>query len=444
MSNLQVLLIQPCYPHGGKKQIYMPYGMLSFASRLMASGVQVRIIDLNLDALNQEDVRWAEVISVAVLGTPYIVSAIKLVQNLRSRGFMGHILVGGQGIARFNRVAFDRLFNSQAIQLHEEVDPADILGVSLPGQETISIVGALKTLSPNRRGVYLSREFPLYLSQGCRFNCNFCAAAKDQREQYRDMTVLAEEIDYIVDELERVGSCRLEAYLSNLDTFQNPEQLEEALTVIRERCQRSGIEVHLRCLSTMAMFAHAARKDPGLPGRLRNLGLKIVAFGADGGDERVWARMGKRHNSLETLREAVEAAQLAGMEVEILMVIGFRDDDALAMVRAFKLSLDWAKYGCVLRPYLGKPPIDHMEPDELQMYVENPELIRNLDYAALGSRTTHPKCLQRWMVNATYLAVIGALTPSGLNTTFPIIPLEGSWARRALAHVVNRFMPVDR
>ena len=441
---MNTLLIQPRYPHGGKRQTYMPYGMMNFASRLIAAGVQVQIFDLNLDELNERDVLWADVVSIAVLGTPYIVGAIELVQKLRSGGFTGQILVAGQGVARFNRVAFDQLFSGRAIQAHEEFEFTQIFVVSLPDQEVTSVEGALKMLSPERRASYLSQEFPLYLSQGCRFNCDFCAAAKHRREQYRDLTVLAEEIDYIASELERIGHYKFEAYLSNLDTFQNPDQLENALKVIHERCQRSGIEVRLRCLSTMAMFAHAARKDPGLPGRLRDLGLKIVAFGADGGDERVWARMGKRHNSLETLREAVEAAQQSGLEVEILMVIGFRNDDALAMYRALKLSLDWAKRGCVLRPYLGKPPIDHMGADELKVYVENPELILNLDYAAFGSKNTHPSRLQRWMVNATYLAVIAALTPRGLNTTFPIIPLEGSRARHALAHAINRFMPADR
>lgn len=418
--------------------------MLNFASRLIVAGVDVRLVDLNLDELSMADIIWAQTICISVLGTPYIPSAIRLVEELRTRGFTGKILVGGQGVERFNQAAFDRLFSQNAIQAHEQMDLQAIFGAELPTLQEVSMVPALKLLCEERRALYLSQEFPLYLSQGCRFSCNFCAAAKDRPERYRLKEAFEGELNYIISELIRIDVYRLEVYISNLDAFQNPVQLERMLEMIHDRCKRSGIEVHVRCLSTMAMFAFAARKDPELPARLKSYGLRIIAFGADGGDKRVWARMGKRHNSLKTLEEAVKSAQAAGYQVEILMVIGFRDDDALAMYRALRLSLYWAKRGCILRPYLGKPPIDHMEWEELKQYVESPDLIVNLDYAAFGSRSTHPNGRQRLMVNATYLAVMAALTPFGLNTTFPILPLEGSRVRRALAHTVNRFMPADR
>lgn len=41
---------------------------------------------------------------------------------------------------------------------------------------------------------YFSKEFCIFTSQGCAFDCHFCAAEKGRKEQFRDLLAFADEM----------------------------------------------------------------------------------------------------------------------------------------------------------------------------------------------------------------------------------------------------------
>lgn len=440
---MSILLIQIGYPHGGQR-IYLPGGVMNLASRLMAIGQEVQVIDLDLDDLALVALDGVDLIGLSVLGKPYIPGTLRCIATLRARGFTGEIVVGGMGVEEMEPELFRSFFGTEATSSSCAMEFGGGTFPNLPSQYEISMVAALKNLPAERRRTYLTREFGLWLSQGCLMNCDFCDAPNRREEKYRDWESLKEEVAYICEELVKFGHRRFEAYLSNLDGFQNPLMLELAIKIIYKIATKHGLEVHLRCLSTLAYFCKATKNNPALLERLSQNGLRIVAFGVDGADPRTWAREHKNHNTLELVKTAMERCLAGGIQPEMLMVIGFRADDGLAMSAAILLSIYWAWRGVVIRPYLGKPILKTMSVEELALYWQKPDRLLNLDYAMLASRETHPDDRQRRLVNLTYLTVIGLLTPFGRNTTFPIIPFQGGRFRRWVAKVINRLMPADR
>ena len=452
---MRMTLVQPRYPHGGagKRQTYLAANLMNLGSRLMHVGIEVDFIDLNRTSWKQAKSSFIQssFIGFTALGPPYIPRIIEMIRVLRALGFNQKILVGGEGVARVRRPHFNQWFEGlDVIQITCDYDLEVACGIkqdSLPNAYQTSMVPMLRQLSTAEAEAYFSTEFPLFLSQGCKFSCEFCSASKGRTEQYRTEETLAEEIEVICQFLHRFGRKHLQAYLTNLDGFQTPDKLEKCLQVIKKICSTHSITPHLRCLATSRCTFLACQKDPNLPKRLRELGLEIVAFGVDGGDEETWKRQRKLHNSLSEIQTVCQYMTEAGIAVELLMVIGFDSDGPRALWRDLKYSLQQAWKGRIIRPYLAKSqtPSGRWPENNQQVraFLRDASLLTRLDYAMIGSRHTHPRFLQRMMVNAVYLTVIGALAPFGRCPTRPLVPGEKGFAGM-MAGAINTLMPFDR
>jgi len=443
---MSVLLIQPAHPHRGD-QVYLPGGLMNLAGRLIESGLQVRVLDLNFDDLRSHRalVRASDRVGITAVGKPYIPGIISLTRSLRAMGYERPIMVGGPAVERMEPLVFRRLFADERVwQSINDNDLMSVLNQTIATRYVCGMEQALAQLPERRRKAYLTREFGLWLSDGCTQSCNFCDANKGVPEHYRDFDAFLTEVTYICDELQRWGHDTLEVYLSNLDAFQSAEKLERYLKALYGVASDRGITVKARCLATTAYFNKMYRRDSARLARLQACGLRIIGFGVDGADPDVWARENKRHNTVAGVKKALQTCLDEGITVEMLMVIGFNQDGPRALASSILSSLRWTHRGVILRPYLAKPIVQEMSQGEVVPFLRDPRKLRSLDYAALASRVTHPRRAQRWMVNATYLSLIALLTPVGRNTTFPILPEEGNRLRRRLTRLVNRYMPFDR
>ena len=447
---MKIALVQPRYPHG-KSQIYLPGGLLNLGSRLMQVGFEVDLFDLNLDLLL--DHRRYDIVGFSVLGPPYIPGVIREITKLKAGGFEGKVLVGGEGVARLVQSDFDGWFGKNCVRIANDNELARVLGrTDIPTMYETSMRAMLERLPLARQKQYLAREFGLFMSQGCKFNCKFCAAKKATAEMYRSQAALEDEVICVCKVIAVAGGKRLECYISNLDCFQNVHDLELRLATIARIAGEHKLLVHIRALATSRCTVEACRKDARLAQRLRNYGLRIVGFGADGADEEVWQRENKHHNNLGELREAVQTMCAVGITAEILMVFGFKDDSAENIQHDLDFCFEQARAGAVIRPYLGKTftpsgnwPGAGKEGYELTLpFHQNPELLLNLDYAMCGSKYTHPDPAQRKLANRAYLEVIGKLAPRGLCPTRPLLPIPARGIGRWLAQLVNRLMPFDR
>jgi hypothetical protein len=455
---MRIALFQPCYPHG-KSQTYLPGGLMNLGSRLLSSGFEVSLTDLNHDSLEsgcvQQELNSANVIGFSVLGPPYIPGVVRNIEQLRSMGYRKPIFVGGEGVARLQCADFTAWFGSAngVVQIKNDSDFMEAVGIQIgikpvTSSFETSMVPMLKRLPRERLTSYLTREFALFMSNGCIFNCNFCAALKGKAEEYRTIESLEDEVDFIASHLASVGHPYFTAYVTNLDMFQNPGQLEERFAAIHRICERHAIVTQLRGLATSKFTVVSCRKDPELPHRLHRLGLQIVGFGADGASEETWRRENKRHNSLSELEEAFRTMKSANILPEMLMVLGFQGSRPREIFADLRLSFRHALRKTVIRPYLAKSRTPSGRwPDndpQVELFRKEVSLLDRLDYAMLGSRETHPRWQERWLANLAYLTLIGILAPFGLCPTSPLVPVSTHGYRRTIARSINRLMPFDR
>lgn len=470
-----VLLIRPSYPYG-KSQIYMPTDLIRVASMIESAGVKTRVLDLNLHKMSSErELRKYDAIGIGVVGPPYIPISRKIVNALECAK-VSKIFVGGQVITHLSPNQFGRIYGQNITQIKDNSDLAALAGASiLPAQKT-SISGILRSLDESDLRLYLEREFSTFVSQGCKYNCRFCAAPKAQAEIRSDPQILEDELTEIAKLIRRFGFSTLKTYLSPLDLFQNPSELAQTLEVFIRVSRVHGVDLELRALSRVDSFLSAFSEVTQLRQLVADSRLKTVGFGVDGTSERIWRLQRKGQKDLSEVERALDLCKEIGISPELLMVIGFHSDNFESLLKTYAYTVARSlTHGAVARPYLAKefvpgndnwfgskvvsanrikskkttsPCFSPFEP-QIEQLLNDPDLFANLDYAAIGSELTHPNWKNRFLSNFAYLALIATLEPFGKNATYPLLPrkIPGSpFAREYNAFVdyVNSLVPFDR
>jgi len=463
-----IIVVNLKYPYG-KSQTFMPNPSLFLAGRLQSTGHNVWHIDLNLsfpklnpfkskeymvfgkyDEFTQSIFGW-ETVCISVLGAPYIPGAIALARHIRFWQPKVNLIVGGQGVESLEYSEFDILFQGTgAFQIKNDTDLNCALGtqVGIPGAFSITLKSALVELTTEQLKQYISHEMCLFISQGCKYNCKFCAAEKNRAETFRDMGCFKTDLKFLAEKAKEFGLTTLNFYASSLDFFQNPREIEKFLLIIADIRKKTGIDIRVRCLSCMKSFLFASTRIENFGQKLQDAGLWSVGFGVDGTDETIWKAQGKTQNSTHHIIECLELAAQIGITSELLMIFGFSEDTPKTLWKNLKSSFRYVRHykNTVLRPYLAKEVVPGNEEwrtrkDVVAVILKNPELFYNLDFCAIGSRLTHPHWRHRFISNATYLTMIALFTPFGRCLTSPLLP-QGSWG--FIGKLFNRFIPFDR
>lgn len=451
---MHTVLINPRNPH--RPAVYLPNGVTMIASQLATARLNdsVTVIDLNLDdIIDPKELAAAEMVGISVMGTPNIPEALALGKRIRTMGCERQIMIGGQGVMRLTRAQFDRIYGRlgkvRQVTSHQDLELAVHMQLD-PAFET-SLDVALQHLVPQHYlKEYLATEWCLFTSDGCKYNCRFCAASKAQSERFRSQQVIAHDVNAIAVVCRQHGRSSTDAYLSSLDILQNPEKMEELLGAAAQVAGRHDVMLHMRGLATAQSIIEAVRDDRDILNRWRVYGVHTIGIGVDGYDPGVWKRQNKRHNTHHVVREALDAIMDAGMTAEALMVIGFRDDTWESMRQTLEGMHALAREGIVVRPYLGKegaPGSETWKRDEnfVEQMLQDPERFQLLDYSMLGSRLTHPDTRQRRMANAVYLAAVLGLKLRYECPTQPLLPVGvGSLPRRVASRLVNAMLPPDK
>lgn len=442
--------------------IYSPGPLLNLGARLRYAGFQVDLIDLNLHQLSDpftlERLLASDYIGINVLGTMMIPMVREHIHELRAAGYERPILVGGGGVYHVTAEEFARLFprsdfgEVRQVTKDEELAPAlDLLLRRIPTRFEVSIRSMLERLPLEQRLTYLRREFCLFLSKGCLFRCDFCVAEKEQPEQYRNFDRLQDEVDYIAETLMRAGERELRVYISNLDSLQHPEELEQALRIAQEAAAKHGVTFRARGLATTKCTKLALDKDPLVLRRLRACGFYAVAFGVDSVSKIVLQEQHKRHSSVVDYEDCREACYAAGVQVELLLLVGFRTGgwrpDLEAIIYAVQNA--YGRYRVIIRPYLAKldlPGGKKWREDEAtrEYYLNNTWALVYLEYSMLLTSYTAPNRIHRWRGNTMFLLLQAVLLPQGWANP-PIMPVSRrSTFLASLARFWNARMPPDR
>lgn len=451
-----ITLIQPRSPWG--LQPYLPNGLLAVAARLHAVGEQWDILDENLGQQLRdfvETIQTSSAIGVGCLGPPYVGETLRVALEARTLAPNTPILIGGELIKKLNPEQFERIFGHlfPVFAAGEEEALDDFLKRKLPSIFNISMGPVIRALPVQMRKAYFRKEWCLFTSQGCKFNCNFCAASKAMREKFRDITAFRDEVEtlaWAVDEATN-GNPQYEVYCSTLDGFQNPSRMEELLSEVAKATRTRGFKIKLRFLATAKCTVQAEHKNPGIIAKFRELGVECVGIGVDGNDIVTWKRENKAHNDADTIRQALELLSHNQIQPEAFMVIGLPGDSWQAVLNGGIASLKYALRGIRPRPYLGKigTPGTKAWADEaaiVERLLDNPILMREFDYGGLASPITHPNTPMRWWTNFVYMTTCLGLKATRVGCpTQPLLPSESVFPPlRPLARWWNRHMPQDR
>ena len=453
-SPVDVVLIQPKARWG--KHPYLPNGLLAVAARLIHVGKVVKIIDMNVqDTISLKDLENAEWIGIGVLGAPYIPEAFKLVLLLRQLGATQSIFFGGPVVSKLSEQEWNILLTKycipDVIPIRNEEELGANLGITnLPSIFNISMSSAIETLSPELLQTYFQKEFCIFTSDGCVFNCTFCAANKGIQERFRDLNSFREEIRTLVGMIRKYAGKNptYEIYLSTLDGFQNWETMEQYLQVITEECKSYGVTVNLRFLATSRYTHLALQRDPNILTRWHTLyNVVSVGIGVDGSSKQSWQQVRKTHNDLTEIQTVLIELKKSGIIPEAFMILGLPGENMTSTIESMEFCKILTRESVKIRPYVmhilspGSPDFS------ITPYMQNINLFSQLDYGCVPSELSHPDEQQRTFLTNQYLSLIDWLNehnPHGCPTQPLLLTEEGSYEDRIFAEIWNKTMPMDR
>ncbi len=424
---MKIDLVQPRHnyaPAEGLGHIYMPTSLLTVGARLLDAGVEVTFHDENIKPLEAS----SDYVGFNLLGAPYIPEVLKSQQKIKEEYGGKTFLLGGQVVSGLSPSQLERLFGSSTYNGNDDSTLARVLGIderALVSPEKTSLIPAYERLSDDAMREYLSREFSLYVSQGCKFSCDFCAAVRTYKdpmtgqttkvkESYRNRGIIQADLDYLVGKAKSFGLDELQLYMSNLDVFQTPSSLLQFAYAVQEVKQSNpSFKIRLRGLATVDSFLRARENSRKSIEELVNAGFTTVGFGIDGWTKEVWAAVKKGHNTEEKCLEAIRSTREDfDMTPEILMVFGHPTADTEeSLGAAYQVTrMVVNAYGAVPRPHISKDFIpgnngwnSPKHSSAVESLLKHPEAFQSLDFTALPSPLTHPNGKVRELATKYFL-----------------------------------------
>ena len=305
-------------PFEGKRSAYPPLGLLTVAP-LLPKHWNKRLVDTNIRALSDTDLKWADVamISGMLVHKPEV---LKILDRCRARGLT--TVVGGPISSSVQELPMhaDHVVVGEAEGLIARL-AADIeRGKAEPVYKAEEMPALGTTPVPD-----LSLINPKYYScmalqysRGCPFNCEFC----DIIEIYgrRPRTKSAEQVLAELDQLHDM-KWRGSVFIVDDNFIGNKKKVKELLPHIAEWNARKG--------SPFTFFTEASLNlsdDAELLQAMKSARFNRVFLGIETPVEASLQEAQKLQNTRRSLMESVRRIQKHGMEVMAGFIVGFDND----------------------------------------------------------------------------------------------------------------------
>jgi len=310
-------------PFLGKAAALPPLGLATLAA-LLPKQWEVRILDLHVAPLCDEDLAWAD----AVMVSGMLIQSDSIREVLRRAGRMGRRTVLGGPAPTTSPEAFpeaDHVFVGEAEGRLEHLIAA-LEAPELPAPRVLSPGEARRpklTLSPLPRFDLLDlrryASFAVQASRGCPFRCEFC----DIIEVFGRIPRLKspEQILAELEELYRLGG-RGSLFFVDDNFIGNRREIAKLLPRLTTWQEAHG---HPFDLYTEASLDLA--DEPALLGAMVAAGFSAVFVGIESPSEASLRATGKTQNLRSGPREAVSRLTRAGLEVFAGFIVGFDEDD---------------------------------------------------------------------------------------------------------------------
>lgn len=445
--NKSITLIQPRHNYAAKEwlwHIYLSSPLLSFKSRVLSVLPEQKIdfIDANFDEPYYSKLQW--IVWINLVWAPYIPEVIKIIEKLSNDV---NIILWWQIVSSLTEKEFNKIFNNswkKVINWNIDENIENLLNLekwSIPKVEEINLIDSYKDISNEHMKEYLSREFSIYLSQWCKYNCNFCQAVKWKPEIYRDLNLFKDELLYISNRAISLWINSIKFYLSNLDILQTPINFDKFLDIVLEVKKETWIQINFRWLCGVESFLYMYDNYKDMLIKAKNIWLSSIGFWIDWATPEVWKSIWKWQNYKSIWNETKYTEQEKSLEVikltrwlwitpETLMVFWHPSETAESLETAYNFSREmYEKYGSIPRPHISKNIIpwakewyDDKNSELVNLIVDNPEFFQALDFTALPSELTHPDKNLRRLSRKWYKKICNLDTNNSTKFVYPDTP----------------------
>ncbi len=305
-------------PFVQKKATTPPLGLLTVAA-LLPSGWEKRLIDMNVTALKQRDLEWADYVFVSAMVAQRD-STIRVIERCHAAGVK--IVAGGPLF--LNEHASFPLVDHFVLNEGEVTLPLFLhdLATGQPQRMYTSELHADMHLSPTPLwsladlGSYSS--MPIQYSRGCPFDCDFCNITAMLGRKPR--TKSAAQIINELDGLYALGWRQGVFFVDDNFIGKRRELKEEILpALIAWRKGKRGFGFQTEASIDLA-------DDPELMAQMVEAGFDTVFVGIETPDEDSLSECNKRQNAGRDLVECVKSMQRAGLQVQGGFIVGFDSD----------------------------------------------------------------------------------------------------------------------
>lgn len=205
------------------------------------------------------------------------------------------------------------------------------------------------------------REMPFNSSRGCPLKCIFCPNKMITKKfRWRSAQNVVDEIEYWYKRGFRVFN-----YDDDNFTFFN-DRVYEICDEIEKREIR---DVELRCSNGV----RADRVDRPLLKRMREVGFNYIAFGVDGGNNKM-LKYNKKGETIEQIEVAIKHACELGFDVKIFVITGMPHETMEDIEDSIRLVLKYPIKRVILNnpvPYPGTELFDIVK--ENKWFIKQPE-----------------------------------------------------------------------
>lgn len=331
--------------------VVMPRNLLLLGAGLRRHGFEVRLHDMQPDALGPESIApvvtgyQPDLVGLHIHAAPYLPAAAECVARVKECRPRAITVVGGIFTSILGEETFRHIPGLDVVALNEGEETAVRLAQALaegrPLDEVPGIICRGKDGEPRRTaevgplddpGGYPLPAYelldvepyrrpgilPPYVEtqRGCPFACKFCGVHYPNwgnRVRYFKPERVADEVELVV---RRLGFGQ---FFVTDDTF--TASREHALAVCRALAAR-GLDRE----AAWAAYTRVDRVDPDLLRVLRGAGCFSLAVGVEAGSQKALDSINKRA-TLEQYRDAIAMIQEAGIAVHALFILGFPDVD---------------------------------------------------------------------------------------------------------------------
>lgn len=328
---MRVLLVYPEFPttywgfqHSlslvGKRATLTPLGLVSVAA-LLPRNWEIRLVDLNVQRLHRDDLRWADVVLVGgmLVQEPSMHEVLAQARQLGRR-----TVVGGPA----GTTSPERFDDADCLFLGEAEGRVDELVRAIEARQDVPRVLHAPAAHPSLHAVPVPRfdlldmrhyrSMCIQTSRGCPFSCEFCDIIEifgRVPRVKRPEQVVAE-----LDELRRLGH-RGEVFVVDDNFIGNKKAVRPILTELARWQREAGYPFTFYTEASLNLAA-----DDKLLAAMHEANFTSVFIGIETPDAEALKLTKKRQNVGVDIRAALDKLTAAGLEVMAGFIVGFDGD----------------------------------------------------------------------------------------------------------------------